>query len=71
MIIESGGDPPLWQLPPLGWVAGRTDAEDGIDPALCPVDDVDADMSCAVDKHLIAAYTATEDLHPPQRSAPC
>ena len=50
LIIESGGDPPPWQLPPLGWVAGRyTDAEDGIDPDLCPVDD---DMACAVDSHL-------------------
>ena len=64
MIIESGGDPPTWQLPPLGWVAGRTDAEDGIDPALCPVDDADADMACAVDTHLRATRPQMISIHP-------
>ena len=64
MIIESGGDPPPWQLPPLGWVAGRTDAEDGIDPALCPVDDADADMACAVDMHLRATRPQMISIHP-------
>ena len=64
MIIESGGDPPPWQLPPLGWVAGRTDAEDGIDPDLCPVDDADADMACAVDMHLRATRPQMISIHP-------
>ena len=64
-IIASGGDPPPpWQLPPLGWVAGRTDAEDGIDPALCPVDDADADMACAVDMHLRATRPQMISIHP-------
>ena len=62
--IESGGDPPPWQLPPLGWVAGRTDAEDGIDPALCPVDDADADLACAVDTHLQATRPQMISIHP-------
>ena len=62
MVIESGGDPPPWQLPPLGWVAGRyTDAEDGIDPDLCPVD---ADMACAVDTHLRATRPQMISIHP-------
>ena len=65
MIIASGGDPPPpWQLPPLGWVAGRTDAEDGIDPALCPVDDADADLACAVDTHLQATRPQMISIHP-------
>ena len=62
MVIESGGDPPPWQLPPLGWVAGRyTDAEDGIDPDLCPAD---ADMACAVDTHLQATRPQMISIHP-------
>ena len=65
MIIASGGGPPPpWQLPPLGWVAGRTDAEDGIDPALCPVDDADADLACAVDTHLQATRPQMISIHP-------
>ena len=64
MIIESGGGPPLWQLPPLGWVAGRTDAEDGIDPALCPVDDADADLACLVDTHLQPTLPQMISIHP-------
>ena len=61
-IIESGGDPPPWQLPPLGWVAGRyTDAEDGIDPDLCSVDD---GMACAVDSHLRPTRPQMVSIHP-------
>ena len=62
-IIASGGDPPPpWQLPPLGWVAGRT--EDGIDPSLCPVDDADADLACLVDTHLKATLPQMISIHP-------
>ena len=63
MIIASGGGPPPpWQLPPLGWVAGRT--EDGIDPTLCPVDDADADLACLVDAHLKATLPQMISIHP-------
>ena len=49
-------------MPPLGWVAGRT--EDGIDPTLCPVDDADADLACLVDTHLQATLPQMISIHP-------
>ena len=60
-IIASGGDPPPpWQLPPLGWVAGRTEESS----ALCPVDDADADLAGLVDTHLQATLPQMISIHP-------